>query len=98
MRIHSAELQREVFHILGYTDQRIDELFGHMLSAFEYGAPPHAGIALGIDRLVAMFAGEDTIRDVIAFPKNQNAVDLLFGAPAPATSDQLRELHLKTYD
>lgn len=98
VRIHSAGLQREVFRILGYSEGRMDELFGHMLTAFEYGAPPHAGIALGIDRLVAILAGEDTIRDVIAFPKNQNAFDVLFHSPAPATDEQLNELHLKICD
>ena len=69
-----------------------------MLEAFEYGAPPHGGIAPGIDRIVMLLAGEETIREVIPFPKNQNAVDLLFNAPAAVTEQQLAELHLRIRD
>ncbi len=94
LRIYTAKLQRKVFQLLGYTDQEIEERFGHMLEAFEYGAPPHGGIALGIDRIVMLLAGMETIREVIAFPKNQNAVDLTFNAPAPVTEEQLAELHI----
>ena len=94
LRIHTAELQRKVFRLLGYTDDEIDERFGHMLEAFEYGAPPHGGIALGIDRIVMLLAGRDTIREVIAFPKTQSALDLTFNAPAPVTEEQLSELHI----
>lgn len=95
LRIHKSGLQRKVFHVRGYTDAEIDELFGHMLEAFEFGAPPHGGIALGIDRIVMLLAGEKTIREVIAFPKNQSAADLTLNAPSPVTEEQLAELHLQ---
>ena len=98
VRIHSAELQRKVFRLLGYSDEEIDDRFGHMLEAFEYGAPPHGGIALGLDRIVMLLAGEETIREVIAFPKNQSAVDLTVNAPASVTEEQLTELHLRLRD
>ncbi|MFC1981978.1 aspartate--tRNA ligase [Chloroflexota bacterium] len=94
IRIHTAELQRKVFRLLGYSDEEIEERFGHLLEAFDYGAPPHGGIASGIDRIVMLLAGEETIREVIAFPKNQNAVDLTLNAPSPVTEEQLAELHL----
>jgi len=94
LRIHTAELQRKVFRLLGYTDDETEERFGHMLEAFEYGAPPHGGIALGIDRTVMLLAGRETIREVIAFPKTQSAMDLTFNAPAPVTEEQLAELHI----
>ena len=95
LRIHTAELQRKVFRLLDYSDEEIDVQFGHMLEAFEYGAPPHGGIALGLDRIVMLLAGEKTIREVIAFPKNQNAVDVTFNAPSPVSEEQLAELHLR---
>ncbi len=94
LRIYTAELQRKMFHLLDYSDERTNEQFGHMLEAFEYGAPPHGGIALGLDRLVMLLAGEETIREVIPFPKNQSAADLTFNAPSPVTEEQLAELHL----
>jgi aspartyl-tRNA synthetase len=95
IRIHSSGLQRKVFSLMGYRDDEIYELFGHMLEAFDYGAPPHGGIAVGIDRLVMLLARETTIREVIAFPKTQEAIDLTFGAPSPVSEAQLRELHLR---
>ena len=95
IRIHTSELQRKIFTLLGYSDEEIDERFGHLLEAFEYGAPPHGGIALGLDRIVMLLAGEETIREVIAFPKTQAAVDLTFNAPSPVTEEQLAELHLR---
>ena len=95
IRINVADLQRKIFTLLGLSDEEITEQFGHMLEAFEYGAPPHGGIALGIDRLVMLLAGGDTIRDVTAFPKMQNGQDVLMRAPSPVTEEQLRELHLR---
>ncbi|MBA7473323.1 Aspartate--tRNA ligase [subsurface metagenome] len=95
LRIYTSELQRKVFRLLGYSDEEIDVQFGHMLEAFEYGAPPHGGIALGLDRIVMLLAGEETIREVIAFPKNQSAVDLTFNAPSLVSEEQLAELHLR---
>ena len=94
LRIYTSELQRKVFRLMGYNDEQIDERFGHLLEAFDYGAPPHGGIAPGIDRIVMLMAGEENIREVVAFPKNQNAVDLTSNAPAPVTEEQLAELHL----
>jgi len=95
LRIHTAELQRKVFRLLGYSDEEIEERFGHMLEAFEYGAPPHGGIALGIDRIVMLLAGGETIREVIAFPKTQAAIDLTVNAPSSVTEEQLAELHIR---
>jgi aspartyl-tRNA synthetase len=94
IRIHNAELQRKIFKLLGYNDDQINSLFGHMLEAFEYGAPPHGGIGPGVDRTVMLLAGEETIREVMAFPKTQSAMDLTFGAPSPVTEAQLKELHI----
>jgi len=95
IRICNAEVQRKVFRLLGYHDDEINDRFRHMLEAFEYGAPPHGGIALGIDRIIMLLAGGETIREVIAFPKNQNAADLTLNAPSPVTEEQLSELHLR---
>jgi aspartyl-tRNA synthetase len=95
IRIHQAALQRKIFQVMKYTDAEIDERFGHLLEAFSYGAPPHGGIALGIDRLVMLLSGADNIREVIPFPKNQNAVDMLFNAPAQVTEEQQKELHIR---
>jgi aspartyl-tRNA synthetase len=85
-------VQRRVFEVLGLTREQTEEQFGHLLRAFRYGVPPHGGIAMGIDRLVMLMAGKDTIRDVTAFPKAQSGADPLTGAPAPAAEGQLREL------
>jgi len=95
IRIYTAELQRTVFRLLGYRDEEIDDRFGHMLEAFTYGAPPHGGIALGIDRIVMILAGEESIREVIAFPKNQSVMDLTFNAPSPVVEEQLADLHIR---
>ncbi len=95
IRIHRKDLQERVFGILGYSSEEMSARFGQILEAFEFGAPPHGGIAPGIDRLVAILAGADSIRDVIAFPKTQSGADLLFSSPAPVTQAQLDELALR---
>lgn len=95
IRIHDREIQNKIFRLLGYGNEEIIERFGHLLKAFEYGAPPHGGIAPGIDRLVMLLAGEENIREVIAFPKNQAAMDLTLDAPSPVTEEQLAELHIR---
>ena len=95
IRIHTRELQEKVFEVLGYTTDEVAERFGQLLTAFEYGAPPHGGIAPGIDRLLMVLLQTDNIRDVIAFPKTQNGIDPLFGAPGEVDQGQLDELRLK---
>jgi aspartyl-tRNA synthetase len=92
IRIHDLELQRRVFAMLGLSPQQVEEQFGFFLQAFRYGAPPHGGIALGLDRIVMLMVGAESIRDVIAFPKTTSGASLLDGAPAPVPQEQLREL------
>jgi aspartyl-tRNA synthetase len=94
IRIHRTDLQRKILKILGYQEEKIEQLFGHMLEAFDYGAPPHGGFGAGIDRTVMVLAGEENIREVMAFPKTQSAQDLTMGSPAPVTAEQLKELHI----
>jgi aspartyl-tRNA synthetase len=95
LRIHRPEVQRAVFDVLGLTPEQVEEQFGHLIRALGLGAPPHGGIAMGLDRLVMLLAGKDAIRDVTAFPKAQSGADPLTGAPAPATPEQLRELGIR---
>jgi aspartyl-tRNA synthetase len=95
VRIHRADVQSRVFRALGVSDEDADERFGFLLGAFRYGAPPHAGFAFGIDRLVAIFTGEENIREVIAFPKTQSGSDLMTGAPAPIAPAALLDLGLR---
>ncbi len=96
IRIHDPKIQQRVFDLIGISEEEAEKRFSFLLDALRYGAPPHGGIALGLDRWVMLFAGGDNIRDVIAFPKTQKASDLLSGAPGPVDAKQLRELHIKT--
>jgi aspartyl-tRNA synthetase len=95
VRIHRADIQSRIFRALGISDDDAQSRFGFLLGAFKYGAPPHAGFAFGIDRLVAIFAGEENIREVIAFPKTQSGADLMTGAPKALTARHLDELRLR---
>ena len=95
IRIHDAEIQRKVFNALGLTPEDIKEKFEFMIDAFKYGTPPHGGLAIGLDRLVALLLRANSIREVIAFPKNSAAKDLMTNAPSSASEEQLRELHLR---
>jgi len=98
IRIHRRDIQHQVFELLGVSEDDIQRKFGHMLEAFEYGAPPHGGLAPGVDRLVMLLADEPNIREVIAFPKNQAAMDVMAGAPSPADARQLAELHIRVVE
>ena len=95
MRIADPELQEAVFQALGLTQESIESKFGFLVEAMDYGIPPHAGMALGLDRLVMLMAGESSIREVIAFPKTQSGADPMTEAPSTVSADQLKELRLK---
>ena len=95
IRIHERPLQRKIMELIGFSIEEAKDQFGHMLEAFEYGAPPHGGIAPGIDRLVALMAGAPNIREVMAFPKNQSAIDLMADAPSFVVQKQMDELHIQ---
>jgi aspartyl-tRNA synthetase len=95
IRIHEQDLQAKLFQVLGINPEQQHRLFGHLLKAFTFGAPPHGGIALGVDRLVMLIAGTSNIRDVIAFPKNSRGQDLMMESPSPVPDKQLRELHIR---
>lgn len=98
IRVHDPDIQRDIFRVLGYPEQETMAKFGHMMEAFSYGAPPHGGIAPGVDRLVMVLAGETSIREVIAFPKTSQASDLMADAPSRPSSRQLHELHISIID
>lgn len=95
IRIHDRELQKKMFEVLGFSEQEAQDQFGFLMDAFEYGAPPHGGIAFGFDRLVAILGGKESIRDFIAFPKNNAGRDLMIDAPSVIDDEQLKDLHLK---
>jgi aspartyl-tRNA synthetase len=95
IRIHNTELQHKMFKVLGISKEEAEHKFGFLLNAFKYGAPPHGGIAFGFDRMVMLFAGENSIRDVIAFPKTASALSLMDDCPSEVSEEQLKELHLK---
>jgi aspartyl-tRNA synthetase len=96
IRVHDQQLQSQMFDLLGFTKEEAQAQFGFLMDAFQYGAPPHGGIAFGLDRLVAILGGEETIRDFIAFPKNNAGRDVMIDAPAPINDEQLNELYLKS--
>ena len=95
IRVHKRELQEKIFEVLGYSKEQVSDRFGQILDAFEYGAPPHGGIAPGIDRLLMVLLGKESIRDVIAFPKTQSQMDPLFGSPSAIDGSQLEELNIQ---
>ncbi len=95
VRIHKKKIQEKIFNLLGFTEKEANEQFGFLMNAFEYGAPPHAGVAFGFDRLCAIFGGSDSIRDYIAFPKNNSGKDIMIDSPSKLNTEQLEELNIK---
>ena len=96
IRINDALLQKKIFSLLGFTEKQAKDQFGFLIDAFRYGAPPHGGIAIGLDRLVALLGGSEIIRDYIAFPKNNHGRDVMIDAPSNPSNEQLDELYLKS--
>ncbi|HYH55365.1 MAG TPA: amino acid--tRNA ligase-related protein, partial [Anseongella sp.] len=94
IRIHDKELQQKMFKVLGFSPEEAQSQFGFLMDAFEYGAPPHGGIAFGLDRLCAIVSGLDSIRDVIAFPKNNSGRDVMIDSPSAISAEQLNELNI----
>jgi aspartyl-tRNA synthetase len=94
IRIHDKTIQKKMFSLLGFSEEEAQNQFGFLINAFEYGAPPHGGIAFGFDRLCALFGGSETIRDFIAFPKNNSGRDVMIDSPSGINPDQLKELGL----
>jgi aspartyl-tRNA synthetase len=95
IRIHDKDLQSKMFSLLGFTPEQAEEQFGFLMNAFQFGAPPHGGLAFGLDRLVAILGGQETIRDFIAFPKNNSGRDVMIDAPSLIDESQLQELSIK---
>ena len=98
IRCHDPAIQSKIFALLGLTPEQVEEKFGFLLSALKFGAPPHGGIALGVDRMVMLYTGLSNIRDCIAFPKTAKGADLMTGAPGTVDFKQLRELHVRVAD
>ena len=95
LRIHTREVQEQMFAALGFSKEEAEEEIGFLMDAFQFGAPPHGGLAFGLDRLVAILGGQETIRDFIAFPKNNSGRDVMIDAPSTIDEAQLQELHIK---
>ncbi|MFM7768512.1 MAG: amino acid--tRNA ligase-related protein, partial [Bacteroidota bacterium] len=96
IRIHNKDIQRKMFSLLGFSDEEAQKQFGFLMNAFEFGAPPHGGIAFGFDRLCSLFGGSESIRDYIAFPKNNAGRDVMIDSPSSISDEQLKELAIKT--
>jgi aspartyl-tRNA synthetase len=94
IRIHDRQLQAQMFELLGFTKEEAQKQFGFLMNAFEFGAPPHGGLAFGFDRLCSLFGGSDSIRDFIAFPKNNSGRDVMIDSPSEISDEQLKELHI----
>ena len=95
VRNHDPEIMKKAFEIAGYTEEDVKQKFGALYTAFQYGTPPHAGAAPGLDRMVMLIADSDNIREVIAFPKNKKARDVMMNAPSKVTDQQLKDVHIK---